>query len=153
MSRLTIVSNRRPQRGPGNDLRAGNGFSLIEVLVAGFLVGLIALAVAPLMLLALQTSAAAQEITDLTAMGSQQMEVLRALPFDAADLVAGGDTAASAAGYSLDPYLGDANLYVRWRVVDENAFRKRIELVVGNRDSIWGPPREIPMQTFRTDIQ
>lgn len=152
-----MVSNQRrplPGRpvGPAGD--AGDaGFSLIEVLVAGFLAGLIALAVAPMILLAVQTSAAAQELTDLTAMGSEQMEVLRAVPFDAADLVAGGDTASSEAGYSIDPLNGDADLYVRWRIVDENAFRKRIELVVGNRDSIWGPPREIPMQTFRTDIQ
>jgi type II secretory pathway pseudopilin PulG len=129
------------------------GFTLMEVLVSGFLVGLIALAVAPMMLIAVQTSAVAQEATELTTIGSQQMEVLRALPFDDAGLIAGGNVAASSAGYSLDPYLGDANLYVRWLVVDENLDRKRISLVVGIRNSIWGPAREITMETFRTDIQ
>ncbi len=51
-----------------SDLRRGErGFTLLEVLVSGFLVGLIALAVAPMKLMALQTSAASQEITELTA--------------------------------------------------------------------------------------
>jgi type II secretory pathway pseudopilin PulG len=132
---------------------AEQGFTLLEVLVSGFLVGLIALAVAPMMLMAVQTSAAAQEATELTAIGSQQMEVLRALSFDDAGLIAGGDINSSDAGYSLDPYLGDADRYVRWQVIDENAERKRITLVVGIRNSIWGPPREITMETFRTDIE
>jgi len=130
-----------------------SGFSLIEVLISGFLVGLIALAVAPMMLLAVQTSAASQEATELTAIGSQQMEVLRGLPFDNAGLVAGGRVAPSDPGYSLDPYLGDANRYLRWAIVDENVERKRIALVVGIRESVWGPAREITMETFRTDIR
>jgi len=130
-----------------------DGFTLMEVLVSGFLVGLIALAVAPMMLMAVQTSAVAQEATELTAAGSEQMEILRALPFDDAGLVAGGDTGASDAGYSLDPFNGDANRYLRWEIVDENTARKRITLVVGIRNSVWGPAREITMETFRTDIQ
>ncbi len=133
--------------------RGQQGFTLLEVLVSGFLVGLIALAVAPMMLMALQTSAAAQEITELTAAGSQQMEIIRGLPFTDAQLVAGGSIVASSGGYSLDPYLGDPDRYVRWQVTDENPGRKRIQLVVGERASIWGPPREILLDTFRTDIQ
>lgn len=129
------------------------GFTLVEVLVSTFLVGVISLAVAPLMLMAVQTSAVAQEATELTAIGSQQMEVMRALPFASAQLTAGGSTVASSAGYSIDPYLGDADRYVRWQIVDENVERKRITLVVGVRQAVWGPPREIQMETFRTNIQ
>lgn len=140
-------------RQPARSSAEERGFTLIEVLVSGFLVGLIALAVAPMMLMAVQTSAAAQEATELTAIGSQQMEILRALPFADAGLVAGGSVANSDAGYSLDPYLGDADRYLRWAVVDENVERKRITLVVGIRNSVWGPAREITMETFRTDIQ
>ena len=33
------------------------------------------------------------------------------------------------------------------------ATRKHIQLVVGERASLWGPPREIILDTFRTDIQ
>jgi len=130
-----------------------SGFSLIEVLVATFLVGLISLAIAPMMLMAVQTSAIAQEMTELTVAGTMQMEILRALPFGNSELVAGGSITASNAGYSLDPLNGDPDRYVRWRVVDDNVARKRITLVVGVRESIWGPPREFTMETFRTDLQ
>ena len=146
---------RRPSTGRRKfDLRRGErGFTLLEVLVSGFLVGLIALAVAPMMLMAIQTSAASQELTELTAAGSQEMEILRGLPFDSARLLAGGSVVASSAGYSLDPYLGNPDRYVRWRIIDENATRKHIQLVVGERASLWGPPREIVLDTFRPDIQ
>lgn len=129
------------------------GFTLIEVLVATFLVGLISLAVAPMMLMAVQTSAVAQEMTELTAAGTEQMEILRALPFAHADLAAGGSITASNANYSIDPWNGDPDRYIRWRIVDDNAARKSLTLVVGTRDSIWGPAREITMETFRTDLQ
>ncbi len=130
-----------------------DGFTLLEVLVATALVGLVALAVAPLMLMAVQTSAVAQEVTGLTAAGSEQIEVLRALPFTDAQMAAGGSITASDAGYSLDPYNGDANLYLRWQISDASASRKHIELVAGIRNSIWGPPRETILETYRTDLQ
>ncbi len=147
-----------PVAGPPRNERVMNstnnpGFSLIEVLVATFLVGLIALAVAPMMLMAVQTSAIAQEMTELTTAGTERMEILRALPFNDAQLTAGGSITASNAGYSLDPFNGDADRYVRWQVIDDNLARKRITLVVGVRKSIWGGPRELTMETFRTDLQ
>jgi len=127
--------------------------SLVETLVAIFLVGLIALAVAPLMMLANQAAAAAQESTELAAVGAEQMEVLRGLGFADPQLASGGSITASAAGYSLDPYNGDPNRYLRWEIIDDNATRKRIQLVVGVRAATWGPPREVLMETFRTDLQ
>ncbi|MGD8331060.1 MAG: type II secretion system protein [Acidobacteriota bacterium] len=129
------------------------GFTLIEVLVATGLVGLVALAVAPLMLMAVQTSAVAQEATDLISVGSEQIEILRALPFTDARLAAGGSITSSVDDYSLDPLDGDANRYIRWRITDENGSRKHIELAAGIRNSVWGPPREVTLETYRTDIQ
>jgi type II secretory pathway pseudopilin PulG len=126
---------------------------LIEVLVATGLVGLVALAIAPLMLMAVQTSAVAQEATELTANGAEQMEILRALPFDDAQLAAGGSTGTSQPGYSIDPVPNEPDRYIRWRITDDNPSRKHIELVVGMRQSIWGPPREITLETYRTDLQ
>ena len=140
--------NREADRTDG-----GSGFTLLEVVVAAGLVGLVALAIAPLMLMAAQTSAVAQEVTGLTTAGSKQIEILRALPFTDAQLAAGGSVTLSEVGYSLDPYGGDANLYIRWRITDENASRKHIELVAGIRTSIWGPPRETILETYRTDMQ
>jgi prepilin-type N-terminal cleavage/methylation domain-containing protein len=130
-----------------------SGFTLIEVLVATGLVGLVALAIAPLMLMAVQTSAVAQEATELTALGAERMEILRALPFTDAQLAAGGSVSTSQPGYSIDPVNGDANRYVRWQISDDNPSRKMIRLVVGVRESIWGPPREITLETYRTDLQ
>jgi len=144
----TQPSDFRDQKNP----RAA-GFTLIEVLVATGLVGLVALAIAPLMLMAVQTSAVAQEATELTANGAEQMEILRAMPFADAQLAAGGSTTTSQGGYSIDPVPGEPDRYVRWEIIDENASRKHIELVVGVRQSIWGPPREITLETFRTDLQ
>lgn len=129
------------------------GFTLVEVLVATFLVGLLSLAVVPMMLMAVQTSAVGQEMTELTAAAVDQMEILRAAPFDDPALVAGGSITASNAGFSVDPLNGDADRYLRWSIVDENAERKLITLVVGTRNSIWGPAREITMRTYRTDTQ
>ena len=129
------------------------GFTLIEVLVATGLVGLVALAVAPLMLMAVQTSAVAQEATELTSLGAQRMEILRALPFNDGELAAGGSIVASTNGYSVDPYNGDPDRYIRWQISDEGALRKHIELAVGVRKSVWGPPREIILETYRTDLQ
>ena len=132
---------------------SAEGFTLIEVLVAAFLVGLVSLAIAPLMLMAVQTSAVAQEATELTANGAEQMEILRALPYTDAQLAAGGSTAISMAGYSIDPYMGDPDRYIRWEITDDSASRKHLELVVGVRNSVWGPPREITLETYRTDLQ
>jgi len=129
------------------------GFTLIEVLVATGLVSIVAIAIAPLMLMAVQTSAVAQEATELTATGAERMEILRALPFSDAQLAAGGSTTSSAAGYSIDPVPGEPVRYVRWEITDENPSRKYIELVVGVSQSIWGPPREITMETYRTKLQ
>ena len=137
----------------GFDLVDALGFTLIEILVATGLVGLVALAVAPLMLMAVQTSAVAQEATELTLIGSERMEILRALSFNDAELAAGGSTITSTTGYSVDPYEGDADRYIRWQITDASASRKHIELAVGVRDSVWGPPREILLETYRTDLQ
>lgn len=130
-----------------------SGFSLIEVLVATFLATIIALAVAPMMLMAVQTSAIAQELTELTVQGSGQLEILRSLAFTDPRLNAGGSITSSAVGFSVDPVNGDPERYMRWQIVDDNAARKRVTLVVGVRNSIFGPPREFTLETFRTDIQ
>jgi prepilin-type N-terminal cleavage/methylation domain-containing protein len=130
-----------------------SGFTLVEVLVATFLVGIISLAVAPMMLMAVQTSAIGQEITELTVGATEQMEILRAFAFSDPGLTAGGSIVASNAGFSIDPVNGDANRYIRWQIVNDNVARKRITLVAGVRTSIFGPPREITMETFRTDLQ
>ena len=147
------TAQRSAERPKPQDYSGGDGFTLLEVLVATGLVGLVALAIAPLMMMAVQTSAVAQEATELSNSGTEQMEALRALPFTDGQLAAGGSLISSDAGYSLDPYDGNAERYIRWQITDAGAARKHIEMAIGIRKSIWGPPREILFETYRTDLQ
>ncbi|MCH7824219.1 MAG: type II secretion system protein [Acidobacteria bacterium] len=146
-------AHRLAQRPKAEGYCGGDGFTLLEVIVATGLVGLVALAVAPLMLMAVQTSAVAQEATELTNSGTEQMETLRALPFTDGQLAAGGSVVSSDPGYSLDPYDGNVDRYIRWQITDAGDARKHIEMAIGIRKSIWGPPREILLETYRTDLQ
>lgn len=144
----------RSAQGPHVERCSGaDGFTLLEVIVAAGLVGLVALAIAPLMLMAVQTSAVAQEATELSNSGAERMETLRALPFTDGQLAAGGSVTSSDSGYSLDPYDGHPERYIRWRITDAGANRKHIEMAIGVRTSVWGPPREILLETYRTDLQ
>lgn len=129
------------------------GMSLVEVLVALALTGIVAIAVAPLVLLAVQVSSVSRDVTDLNAMISDRVEALRTLPFSDTDLPAGGSVGTSEAGFSEDPYRGDPDLYVRWEIVDESVSLKRVRVVAGRRDSALGPPREIMFETFRAALQ
>ena len=95
----------------------------------------------------------AQETTELTNIGTQQIQTLRALPFTDQQLAAGGSIISSTDGYSLDPYEGDVDRYIRWQITDEGVGRKHIEMAAGVRTAIWGPPREILLETYRTDLQ
>lgn len=133
--------------------RAQAGFSLLETLVAIMLLSVVALSVAPMLMMGVATSAVSQEATELTVAASDQLEFLASLPFGDAQLAAGGSIASSAAGYSVDPFQGDPNLYLRWQIADETAILKRIQLVAGNRNSVFGPTREVQIETFRTDLR
>ncbi len=144
---------RPAHRSPQRLQEGAGGFTLLEVIVATGLVGLVALAVAPLMLMAVQTSAVAQEATELTNSGTGQMAALRALPFADGQLAAGGSVVSSDVGYSLDPYDGDPERYIRWQITDTGVARKHIEMAIGVRTSVWGPPREILFETYRTDLE
>jgi prepilin-type N-terminal cleavage/methylation domain-containing protein len=160
MSTLPSISTRRAMkhrrsqgRGVAGVRDREAGFTLLEILIATALVGLVALAIAPLMLMAVQTSAVAQQTSELTASASERIETLRALPFTHPDLAAGGSLTSTVTGYALDPLNGDANRYIRWQVTDVSASRKHIELVSGVRTSVWGPPREVALETYRADLQ
>ena len=139
------------ERNPKMAPQANDGFTLLEVLVGTGLLGLVALAVAPLMLMAVQTSAMAQEATELVASATERIEILRALPFTDAQLAAGGSITKSLPSYAIDPVVGDANRYLRWRITNESPSRKHIEVAAGVRTSVWGPPREVILETYRTD--
>ena len=130
-----------------------SGFSLLEVLVAMSLMTFVALSVAPLMLLGLQVSTATQEMTDLLLTSTDQMEFLRTLAYQDPMLMPGGAIDASLEGYSMDPLGGDANRYLRWEVEEISQHMKYIRVVTGTREAALGPPRQVLVETYRTDIR
>jgi len=127
--------------------------SLLELLIAMVLLAFVALSVTPMLMLGMLTSSVAQEATELAVAAGDRLEFLAALPFSDPALVAGGDTSTSLAGYSEDPYAGDSNRYVRWEISDETAILKRIALIAGARGTIFGPTREVRIETFRANLR
>ena len=113
------------------------------------LTGLISLPIAMMQLLAIETSDAAQELTELTVAGIDWLEHLISLPFEDPLLNAGGSLTESAPSYSRDPLDDDLRRYMRWRIVDESPITKRITLIVGVRDSVAGSTREATFETYR----
>ena len=129
------------------------GFSILEVLLATSLVGVVTLSVAPLLMLGVGISGASREATDVLLVASEQMETLRSLPFDHAELAAGGDLTSSVTGYSIDPLPANSDEFVRWEVVDVSTHLKQIRLLGGTRRSMIGASAEVLLETFRTDLR
>jgi len=135
-------------RPPRARATAEAGYSLLEVLVATMLLGFSATSVGGLLLVAVVTQRTAAEQTSLSASAVDQMERLLQLPFEDAALLAGGSVSSSLTGYAQDPYAGDANLYVRWEVVNSSPLMKRITILAGRRDSVSTGTREVRLETF-----
>lgn len=130
-------------------LPSSSGFSLVEVLVATALTGMVTLGVASMMGMAVSATGAAQEITALTVVAVDQLELLNSQPFSDDLLAAGGDLTRSLQGYSIDPLDDNRHAYMRWEVADVSFTLKRITVVVGLRDATTGTDREASFETFR----
>ena len=137
----------------GDRLGATAGMSLLELVVAMLLLSFVALSVSTMLLLGMLTSSVSQDATELSVAASDRLEFLTALPFSHAALAAGGSTTSSVSGYSEDPIGSNVDRYIRWQVIDESAFLKRIALVAGERNSVMGPTREVLVETFRADLR
>ncbi len=97
-------------------MRAANsqrGFSLVEVLVALFLIGVGVLAAAPMFIYAVQGNAVGADFGSAGALSVERMELLRASNYSA--LPAGGSLTTNTTGY-FDS--SDADYIVRWTVAD-----------------------------------
>ncbi len=132
-------------RAPVHD----TGFSLLEALVASALAGFIAMGVVSSLGLAIASSATSQEITELTALGVDQLEFLNSLQFSDTRLTAGGSLLSSYGGYSVDLGEGNSTTFVRWQITDESFSLKRIRVVAGWRDANASGDREIVLETYR----
>lgn len=129
-----------------SDERGERGFSLLEVLVALFLIGLGVLAAAPMFVYAMQGNAAGADFGSVGAIAVERMELLRALDFGA--LPAGGSLATNVNGYSD---LSDREYIVRWTVTN-NANPPTLKVIrvraIAVRDVV-GKRKEILLTTLR----
>jgi prepilin-type N-terminal cleavage/methylation domain-containing protein len=122
------------------------GFSLVEVLIALFLIGIGVLAAAPMFIYAMQGNAVGGDFGTVGAVGVERMEVLRAS--DYASLVAGGSLTANVTNYFDDT---DPEVTVRWSITDNvtPVGTKTITVrVIANRQVV-GQRKEITLTTIR----
>ena len=90
---------------------SNSGFTLVEVVVALFLIGLGVLAAAPMFMFAMQGNAVGGEKGAAGALAVERMEILRAT--DYATLTAGGSLTVDTAGF-VD--TSDPNYTIRWLI-------------------------------------
>ncbi len=125
---------------------SSSGFTLVEVIVALFLIGLGVLAAAPMFMYAIQGNAVGGEKGEAGALAVEQMEVLRAA--DYLTLSAGGSLTVDTTGY-VD--TSDPNNTVRWLIATNTA--PTGSLIVSVRvipaGSIPGSSREVTLTTMR----
>ena len=122
------------------------GFSLIEVLVALFLIGLGVLAAAPMFIYAMQGNATGADFGSVGAIAVERMEQLRAQTF--VNLPAGGSLTVSQNGYSD---LTDPDYILRWRITDDVAppTLKTISVRAIAVRQVVGERKEITLTTLR----
>lgn len=123
-----------------------SGFTLVEVLVALFILGVGVLAVAPMFVYAMRCGAVGADLGSVGAIAVERMERLRAE--DYLDLAAGGSLAADVAGYSD---LTDPDFVVRWRIQDNVTppATKTLSVRVTANRRVLGLPKSVTLTTLR----
>jgi prepilin-type N-terminal cleavage/methylation domain-containing protein len=122
------------------------GFSLVEVLVALFLIGIGVLAAAPMFIYAMQGNATGADFGAVGAVSVERMEQLRSQTW--ASLPAGGSLTVSQNGYSD---LTDEDFILRWRITD-NATPPTVKTITVRAIAVRqvvGERKEITLTTLR----
>ena len=128
-------------------MRAEGGFTLIEALVALFILTILSLSMAQMIGMGLMADANSEDLTSATTLSSNKLEELRNSDYDA--LTAGGDLTSDSTGYSDAPDLdgdGNADFTRRWVIVDQTGGKSIQVRAIANMD-ILGPEREATMAT------
>jgi prepilin-type N-terminal cleavage/methylation domain-containing protein len=126
---------------------AEGGFTLIEALVALFILSIVSLSMAQMIGMGLMVDANSEHLTSATTLSVNKLEELR--NSDYASLTAGGDLTSDSNGYFDAPDLngdGTADFTRRWVITDQ-AGGKSIQVRVIARLDIVGPKREATMAT------
>lgn len=125
---------------------SAGGFTLVEVLLALFLIGIGVLAAAPMFIYAMQGSAVGADLGWVGAVGVERMEVLRAT--DYSSLPAGGSLTTNVADYFDTSTPG---VTVRWTVEDNvtPARTKTITVLVIADRQVVGDRKNVTLTTIR----
>jgi len=98
--------------------RSQAGFTLVEALVAIVILVFGLIAITNLMLVAASSNSVANQSTAAATIAAQRLEQLKALPFGAAGLAAGGDVTSDQAGFFGDDTVPGAGvIHSRWQIV------------------------------------
>ena len=128
-----------------------SGFSLIEVLMALFLIGIGVLAAAPMFMYAMQGNAAGADLGSVGAIAVEQMEMLRSQPYSG--LAAGGDLDVPTVGYtaSIDAVNDNNSFTINWLIVDNVAppGSKTITVRAVADRQVVGQPKEVVLTSVR----
>lgn len=133
---------RSTQEVTAGGVRIEAGFSLIEVLVAVFIAGLVFLMMAQLLGVGVEASRSASDMTKAAALASDRLEQITQSEYT--DLVPGGDINNDVGGFSenLDVDGDGIDDYVRrWEITDLGS-EMRIRVRVISLLDVIGPPKE-----------
>jgi prepilin-type N-terminal cleavage/methylation domain-containing protein len=128
--------------------RHADGFTLIEVMLALFLIGLGLLAAAPLFIYAAQGTAVGADFGSAGAIAVERLELLRGVDFDDLALAQGGSLTADVTGY-FDASHSDFD--VRWLIVDNVSppNTKTITVTVTAKRQVVGLAKGATVTTLR----
>lgn len=127
------------------------GFGFVETLIAMLLMSFAALSVSQMLVTGVYVSEASADLTSVTTLASQQMEILKGRDFDA--LAAGGALGSSVNGFSDTIDLdedGTGEFTRRWRVLDLG-LSKQIDVVVIGPPTAIGQARAIHLSAVVAD--
>ena len=122
--------------------RQETGFSMIEAVIAMFLVAVTLLSIAPLVGIAAEVGNTAGEVTGITALADEKIEELTNETY--LELVPGGDVDANVAGYFDTPDFdndGDTDFTRRWAITDLGT-AMLVQVRVISRDIVVGQVKE-----------
>jgi prepilin-type N-terminal cleavage/methylation domain-containing protein len=129
------------------DFRKARGFSLVEVLVALFLISIGVLAAAPMFIYAMQGNAVGADLGTVGAVAVERMELLRSSNYGM--LTAGGSLTSNVNGYFDN---SNPAVTVRWTITDDTVGPVTVKTItvraVTNRQVV-GERKEITMTTSR----
>lgn len=131
--------------------RPGDGFSLVEVLVAIFMAGLVFLVMAQMIGIGVEANRAATDTTRAGALAGERLEELTRLAYE--DLVPGGAITVGINGYfdTLDLDNDGVDDYVRrWQITDLGT-EMRIRVRVISLLDVVGPPKEATYVTLKAN--